>query len=120
MYYVSFYYYLDGKKYYDNFFGKYLSFVDDVPSFYDTLRLYRKRAKKYGCFYIYIALTILDSFGHSRIPRGVLKRLNKMRMKIRRRKRKKRKSASLALTEFCSEKRQNVKNLNNEHILSIQ
>ena len=75
--------------YYDIFFGKYLSFVDDVPSFYDTLRLYRKRAKKYGCFYIYIALTILDNFGHSRIPRGVLKRLNKMWMKIRRRKRKK-------------------------------
>lgn len=75
--------------YYDNFFGKYLSFVDDDPSFKDTLKLYRKHAKKYGCVYVYIALTILDIFGHSRIPRGVLKRLNRMRTKIIKRKRKK-------------------------------
>lgn len=74
--------------YYDNFFGKYLDYVDDVPSFKDTLRLYRKHAKKYGCVYVYMALTILDSFGHSRIPRGVLKRFNRMHTKIRKRKRK--------------------------------
>ena len=75
--------------YYDNFFDKYLAFVDDVPSFEDTLRLYRKHAKKYDCVYVYTALTILDCFGHSRIPRGVVKRLNKMRVKIRKKKRKK-------------------------------
>jgi glycosyltransferase involved in cell wall biosynthesis len=66
---------------YNNFFFQYLTYVDDIPSFIQTLYLYRNFAKRYGCVYIYIALTILGKYGHFRIPRGVLKRFNRIRNK---------------------------------------
>ena len=69
------------------FCKRYLSFVDDVPSFRHTGKLYRERAKQYGCWYAYMVLVAIGVIGHFGNPSKILGWLNAMRWKVNRKKR---------------------------------
>ena len=60
---------------------RYLAFVDVVPSFHQTGKLYRKCAKQYGCWYVYMVLIAIGVIGHLGNPSKILEWLNTMRWK---------------------------------------
>ena len=63
------------------FCKRYLAFVDVVPSFHQTGKLYRKCAKQYGCWYVYMVLIAIGVIGHLGNPSKILGWLNTMRWK---------------------------------------
>ena len=65
------------------FCKRYLTFVDGVPSFRNTGKFYRKRAKQYGCWYAYMVLVTIGVIGHFGNPSKILGWLNAMRWKIK-------------------------------------
>lgn len=75
------------KNYLYMFCKRYLTFVGDVPAFYNTLKLYKKRSKQYGCWYIYMVLVTIGVIGHFGNPSKILGWLNDLRWKVKRKKR---------------------------------
>ena len=69
------------------FCKRYLAFVSYVPTLHNTLRLYRKRTKQYGCWYVYAVLVTIGVIGHFGNPSKVLGWLNDLRWKVKRKKR---------------------------------
>lgn len=65
------------------FCKRYLMFVDVVPSFHHTSKLYRKRAKQYACWYVYMVLAAIGVISHFGNPSKILGWLNAMRWKIK-------------------------------------
>lgn len=66
------------------FCKRYLMFVDVVPSFHQTGKLYRECAKQNGCWYVYMVLAVIGVIGHFGNPSKILGWLNTMRWKIKR------------------------------------
>ena len=65
------------------FCKRYLTFVDVVPSFRQTGKLYRERAKQYGCWYVCLVLTMVAVISHFGNPMEILKKMNSVRWRIR-------------------------------------
>lgn len=65
------------------FCKRYLAFVSDVPTLHNTLILYRKRAKQYGCWYVYVVLVTVGAIGHFGNPSKILGWLNNIRWKLK-------------------------------------
>lgn len=63
------------------FCKRYLLFVRDVPTLHHTGKLYRERAKQYGCWYVYIVLVAIGFISHFGNPSKILGWLNDMRWK---------------------------------------
>ena len=68
------------------FIRRYVSYVKIVPAFRDSLRLYKAKARKYGCWYVYSVLTAAGFFGHLGNPMGMLMWMNGMRWMLKRKK----------------------------------
>lgn len=63
------------------FCKRYLAFVDSVPSFHETNKRYRERAKQHGCWYVYMVLVVIGVIAHFGNPSKILGWLNNLRWK---------------------------------------
>lgn len=72
---------IKGYLYY--FIKRYVSFIKTVPSFKNTIRLYKAKAKQYHCWYVYIVLFATGLVGHLGNPSKILERMNQLRWKFK-------------------------------------
>lgn len=66
------------------FCKRYLAFVDDVPTLRETVKLYRTRARQYGCWYVNAVLVAVGVIGYFGNPSRVLGKLNALRWRLQR------------------------------------
>ena len=72
------------KRYVEGFGVCYLNFKSAVPAYRELLRLYRRYARVYRCWYAFLLLIAFGIIGHIGNPSGFLKKLNSLRWKIKR------------------------------------
>ena len=64
------------------FLKLYCLYLDIIPAFKDTYRLYQKQARKYGCWKVLILLNTIRVIRMFGISIGILRRINKVRWGI--------------------------------------
>lgn len=72
---------IEGYLYY--FVKRYVSYVKMVPEFKETIRLYRAKAGKYHCWYVYFVLSIVSIVVRWSSPLSFMRWLNGMRWKLK-------------------------------------
>ena len=60
----------------------YCQYVNEVPTLYETYRLYRQQAKRFNCWYVYIILLLVGVVRRLGNPMGILKLLHTIRWRL--------------------------------------
>lgn len=72
---------INGFLYY--FIKRYISCVKIVPSFKDTIRLYRDKAREYSCWKVFFVLFLSGFVGRFGNPSKLLDRVNRLRWRLK-------------------------------------
>jgi glycosyltransferase involved in cell wall biosynthesis len=66
------------------FIKRYVSYVKIAPEFKDTIRLYKRKAQQYHCWYGYVVLSVASGIGYIGNPMKLLGWLNGLRWRMKR------------------------------------